>query len=128
VLKYLHSMKDGEWRVRVPVSPALVPIWRKKERTRRIKAANEEEADKIAAPWITRFQAEIADAECQLSGYVGPHHTFYGDPGFSFGSGVRIRKGKPSPDMIPVFGEDGRIYGYRFRKPSEPATGVGYDE
>ena len=96
-------MKDGTWRVRVPVSPALVPYLGRRNGHDRIKAANQEEADTLAGPWIAKFQAEIAEAERQraaMSALVTPSMaTLY----FLSDRGTVSEKGKA------VTGHDPRV-------------------
>jgi hypothetical protein len=123
---HLHQLKDGEWRVRVAVPPAVRHILKKATRTRRLETKDKGEAEKLAARWIGKFQAEIAEAERQLPGYIGPHYTFYGGSGNSFGSGVRIRRGRPSANMIPVVHE-GLVGGWRLREPGDSNAGIEFD-
>jgi hypothetical protein len=124
-------MPNGEWRARVPVPKRLVRALGKTAFTRKCGTTDYEKAknDSYTKVFIEKRLWEIAQVDRQLRGDIGPHHTFYGDFNFSFGSGIRIRRGNPSLDMTPVFDEGGAIAGYRFRQATDPpAPFIGFDE
>ncbi len=128
---YLQRMPSGEWRARVPVPKRLVCALGKTAFTRKCGTTDHEKAksDPQTKTFIKNRLTEIAEADRQLRGDIGSRYTFYGDPGSSFGSGIRIVKGTPSLDMTPVFDESGGIAGYRLRRSTDPpAPFVDFDE
>jgi hypothetical protein len=106
----LQEIKGG-WRVRIVVPSALVPIIGKANLTRPLASRDRQKAKEEAAPFIAKFLAQIEDAKRHLRGETETWWTEYSYGPSSFGT-TRIRKGKPSPDMIPVI-QDGEIKGYR---------------
>ena len=109
IVKTPHMrMINGRWRVRVVVPSALVPIIGKANLTRIIGSRDKQRDKKEAAQFVAKFLARIEDAKRQLEGEPKRWWMEYNySPWNSFGSS-RLRRGKPSPNMIPVI-HDGQI-------------------
>ena len=98
--------------MRIVVPSALVPIIGKANLTRPLASRDKQKAKEEAAPFIAKFLARIEDAKRQLHAESENRWTEYNYGPNSFGV-TRLRKGKPSRNMIPVI-RDGEIWGYRY--------------